>query len=354
MKKIISIVGARPQFIKLSALTKELNKKYNEVIVHTGQHYDNNMSEVFFEELGIQVPKYNLNIGSGLHGEQTGKMMGAIEEVIHKEEPDLVITFGDTNSTLAGAIVAAKLGVVTIHIEAGLRSFNKAMPEEINRVLTDHASDYLFAPTQEAVSHLEREGLGEKTVLTGDIMVDTVLNNVKIAAETSNIIEKYNLHSSGYYLATLHRPYNVDDPQILSLTLEQLNLLDKKVLFPMHPRTQKSISDSIISVGDNIEIIEPAGYLDFLQLMSNSYKIITDSGGIQKEAYILEKPCITLRSETEWTETVDAGWNLLINIAETSDFHRQIIGFSPKEYHPDLYGINVGSRMAREIENILS
>lgn len=352
-KKILSIVGARPQFIKLSALSKKLNEQFNEVIVHTGQHYDKNMSEVFFQELDITKPHYNLDIGSGRHGAQTGDMMKKIETVMEKEKPELVIIFGDTNSTLAGALVASKMGIKIIHIEAGLRSFNREMPEEINRVVADHVSDYLYAPNDEALNNLCNEGLSDKTIVTGDIMVDSVTENAIKASSKNEILDKLDLRNKNYYLATLHRPYNVDAPENLQLIFREFSKLSGPVVFPIHPRTRKVINKNNIEIPDTVNLIDPVGYIDFICLQQNSYKIITDSGGIQKEAYILKKPCITLRSETEWTETVASGWNLLINIGENLNFSSQIESFNPPSEHKPLFGLNVADKMLNHIQKII-
>ncbi|HDL01196.1 MAG TPA: UDP-N-acetylglucosamine 2-epimerase (non-hydrolyzing) [candidate division Zixibacteria bacterium] len=348
MKKIVEIVGARPQFIKLAPLSKEIRKYYHEVIIHTGQHFDNEMSKLFFIDLKIPEPRYNFNINGGHHGEQTGKMLIEIEKVLLEEKPDFVIVFGDTNSTLAGSLAAAKLGIKSIHIEAGLRSFNRSMPEEINRIVSDHTSDYLFAPTKTAYNNLKKEGLDDKTFLTGDIMVDSLLQAVKVG-DSSVLKDKYSLAEYDYYLCTLHRPYNVDEPKNLQAILTQLGQLSKTVLFPVHPRTNQIIEKNQISISSNISLIKPLGYLDFVLLQSRSYKIITDSGGIQKEAYILKKPCITLRSETEWIETVELGWNLLINPHKENGISQRIESFLPSKEHKKIFGANVAKKMIRVI-----
>jgi len=349
--KIISIVGARPQFIKLAPLSKELRKYHREIIIHTGQHFDKEMSDSFFSDLGIPEPDYNLNINSGLHGEQTGRMLTELELVIIKEKPDLVIIFGDTNSTLAAALAGAKLHIPIVHVEAGLRSFNKKMPEEINRIVADHTSDYLFAPTETAVSNLEVEHLSEKTYFTGDIMVDSHKLAVERSKE-SKILEKLKLDFDNYYLLTLHRPYNVDDPENLSNILKEMGKLAKQVIFPAHPRTKKIIERNRIQLPGNILLIKPVGYLDFVKLQSNSHKIITDSGGIQKEAYILRKPCITLRSETEWVETVETGWNLLINPSSESNYSQIIESFESPNNYENIFGVNVTKKMIEIINSI--
>ncbi len=353
-KKILSVVGARPQFIKLSPLSKILSQDFKEVIVHTGQHYDENMSDLFFKELDITPPDYNLDIGSWSHGSQTGKMMIKLEEIVLNEKPDLVIVYGDTNSTLAGSLITSKLNIETVHIEAGLRSFNKSMPEEVNRIISDHVSNFLFVPTLKAKENLSREGIKDRVYVTGDIMVDSVLSNKKRAVQRSGILKDLELEGSEFYLCTLHRPYNVDNPDILKSIINQLGTLQKKIVFPVHPRTKQQIDNIGLQIPDNFVITNPLGYLDFICLQNNSSKIITDSGGIQKEAYILKIPCITLRTETEWVETVEIGWNKLIK-PESKDIAEQIENFSPPGIHNNLYGYNVAEKMGKIIkEEILN
>src|SRR5690625_3341846 len=343
--KILSVVGARPQFIKLGPLSRELRKAHKEIIIHTGQHYDHEMSDLFFEQLEIPKPDINLGIGSGRHGAQTGKMLEGIENEILNYKPDMLICFGDTNSTIAACLAASKLGVPSLHIEAGLRSFNRSMPEEINRVVADHTADLLFAPTPEAVKHLEREGLADKTVLTGAIMADSV-------QFVQNKIRGNMYTGLNYYLLTMHRPYNVDTSENLKKLFSSLGKLDQLVVFPIHPRTKKGLEDSQISVPENIELIKPQGYIEFQGLIKYAGKIITDSGGLQKEAYLAGKPCITIRPETEWVETVEAGWNRLLEI-EDSQLAEKIIGFNPSGDRPDLYGNNVAQTMLKEMESFL-
>ena len=315
--KIISIVGARPQFIKLAPLSEKLSENHQEIIVHTGQHYDYTMSERIFSDLGIRNPDYHLGIGSASHAVQTGEMMKALEEVMIENQPDLVIIFGDTNSTLAGALAASKLNLPIIHVEAGLRSYNRAMPEEINRILADHVSEYLFAPTQNARDILTAEGLGNKTYVTGDIMVDTLNKSLPVALSRFSNPAGFDIANTGYTLLTLHRNYNVDNKDILFNILNQLDRLGEPVLFPVHPRTMKMIYEDDLKF-KNIILTQPLGYHDFIAGEHFSKRIITDSGGVQKEAYILQKPCITLRTETEWIETVREGWNLLIDPSDRS------------------------------------
>lgn len=338
-KKIISVVGARPQFIKLAPLHKEFLKHFEieHLICHTGQHYNNEMSDVFFRELGLPKSDFNLEIGSGNHGEQTGKMLSKIEHVLLNEKPDMVIIFGDTNSTLAGSLVAAKLGIRTIHIEAGLRSYNRKMPEEINRIISDHIGNYLFAPTQTAVDNLLSEGLSDNVYLSGDIMADVLFDNLK---RTENVVNKY---IEDYYILTLHRPCNVDDAENLIKILKLVDSSGVKTIFPVHPRTKVVLSNTNINF-KNIILTAPQGYLEFLALQNHCKKIITDSGGIQKEAYLLKKPCITLRGETEWVETISTGWNLLISKYDDM-LPKQINDFEPEGEHPDIFGKDVAKRM---------
>jgi UDP-GlcNAc3NAcA epimerase len=348
--RIFSIVGARPQFIKLAPLSAGLVGLHEEYIVHTGQHYDYSMSEKIFMDLGIRKPDIHLGTGSGSHASQTAEMMIKLECVMLEKKPDTIIVFGDTNSTLAGALAASKLNIPIIHIEAGLRSYNRSMPEEINRIVADHVSQYLFVPTQTAVDILKKEGLEVNTFFTGDIMVDTMKNNIEIALQKCRVIEDLKLENQAYNLLTLHRNYNVDRIEILEHILDQLGQLTEKIIFPVHPRTRKMLAANY-SVPENIEIIEPQGYLDFITLEYFSKRIITDSGGIQKEAYLLRKPCITLRTETEWVETVREKWNLLIN-PDDKMIASKISGFIPPEQQEDIFGKDVTKKMLDIINTI--
>jgi UDP-N-acetylglucosamine 2-epimerase len=312
--KLVSIVGARPQFIKCSVVSRELRKNHDELLVHTGQHYDREMSAQFFEELEIPEPDYNLGVGSGSHAYQTGEMLKRTEQVLIDEDPKIVLVYGDTNSTLAGSLAAVKMDIPVAHVEAGLRSFDRRMPEEINRVLTDHCANILFAPTKTAVKNLNDEGIKTGVFLTGDVMVDALYRNLEIARRKSNVIERLQLEPKGYYLVTLHRQENVDQPEQLSRIIDALCSLPGMVVFPCHPRTEKMLKTFHLweKASLNLNIIKPVGYLDMLLLEKHANKILTDSGGVQKEAYILEVPCITLRNSTEWVETVEDGWNVLV------------------------------------------
>jgi UDP-GlcNAc3NAcA epimerase len=337
--KIASIVGARPQFIKCAPVSRELRKEHEEVLIHTGQHYDHGMSEVFFEELAIPKPDYNLGIGSGTHGHQTGAMLGAIEDVLQQENPDLVLVYGDTNSTLAGALAAAKLHVPVAHVEAGLRSFDRRMPEEINRVLTDHCSDLLFCPTKTAVENLAAEGITGGVHLVGDVMVDAMNYNRAVAEERSRILEAVGVRPGEYLVITVHRPSNTDSQENMVAILGALAEAGMPVVFPVHPRTRNYLGryGLLAKMPENVQVTEPLGYLDMLHLMAHAAKILTDSGGVQKEAYMLGVPCITLRENTEWVETVEAGWNVLVG-AGREEIVSMIHEFAPAGDQPPLFG----------------
>ena len=335
--KILTVIGARPQFIKAAAVSNKLRKNHEEVLVHTGQHYDNNMSDIFFDELGIPKPNYNLNIGSGNHGYQTGKMLMELESLYLNEKPDLVLAYGDTNSTLAGALAASKLLIPVAHIEAGLRSFNMKMPEEQNRVLTDHISKYLFAPTDTAIKNLKNENITENVFNTGDVMFDAIKLFKEKALETSTVLIDNNISPNEYILSTIHRAENTNDINRLKNIINALNECEKNIVLPLHPRTHKFIKDYGLTINDNIKIIAPVGYLDMINLENNSQKIVTDSGGVQKEAYFLQKPCITMRDETEWIETVENGWNTIVG-SNKEKILDAIINFNPKGEQKMVFG----------------
>ncbi|MEN6514104.1 UDP-N-acetylglucosamine 2-epimerase (non-hydrolyzing) [Methanoculleus sp.] len=349
--KIVSIVGARPQFIKCAPVSRELRKEHEEVLIHTGQHYDHGMSEVFFEELGIPKPDYNLGIGSGTHGRQTGAMLGAIEDVLEEEEPDVVLVYGDTNSTLAGALAAAKLQIPVAHVEAGLRSFDRRMPEEVNRVLTDHCSDLLFCPTETAVRNLAAEGITEGVFLVGDVMLDAMNHNRAIAEERSRILEDAGVRPGEYLVLTVHRPSNTDSKENMTAILGALGEAGMPAVFPVHPRTRRYLGEYglLAAMPENVRVTEPLGYLDMIRLMAHAKKILTDSGGVQKEAYMLGVPCITLRENTEWVETVEAGWNVLVG-AGRERIISMIREFAPAGDQPLLFG---DGRAAAGIAKIL-
>jgi UDP-GlcNAc3NAcA epimerase len=312
--KILSIVGARPQFIKCAPVSVLLRKKHEEILVHTGQHYDPEMSDIFFKDLGIPIPDYHLGVGSGSHGKQTAAILEKTEDVLVKERPDFVLVYGDTNSTLAGTIAAVKLHIPVAHVEAGLRSFDRTMPEEINRVLTDHVSDLLLCPTQTAVDNLSKEGITRGVHLVGDVMVDAMRHNTSIAGKKSRILDQLGLKKGDYFVATVHRPGNTDDRKNLTSIIEAFRETGETIIFPVHPRTKKYLREYDLwdSFTGNIRYIDPLGYIDMLHLMKHAKKILTDSGGIQKEAYVMGIPCITLRENTEWIETLTGGWNVLV------------------------------------------
>jgi UDP-N-acetylglucosamine 2-epimerase len=337
--KVVTILGARPQFIKASVVSCAFKSVgIDETIIHTGQHFDSLMSDIFFQDLDLPEPRYHLNIHSLNHGAMTGRMMEKIEELLLQDSPDCVCVYGDTNSTLAGALVAAKLHIPLAHIEAGLRSFNREMPEEVNRVVTDHLSQLLFAPTPLAVQCLQKEGIDQGVYLVGDVMKDAILTYQAKAKQISTILARHQLTPNEFYLATIHRPSNTDDCHRLSSILQSFTQLDCPVVFPIHPRTLAQICKMNLShyldIG-TILVIPPVSYLDMLILESASRSVITDSGGIQKEAYILGRPCFTLRNETEWKETVDVGWNQLV---QPETLGAAIANFTYPFESPTLYG----------------
>jgi UDP-N-acetylglucosamine 2-epimerase (non-hydrolysing) len=336
--KVLSIVGARPQFIKAFPLSAALREDHEEVLVHTGQHYDTGLSEVFFEELAIPEPDHHLGVGSDTHGRQTGRMMIELEALCERESPDAVLVYGDTNSTLAGAIVAAKGDPLLCHVEAGLRSYNRAMPEEINRVLTDHVSDVLCVPTERARSNLASEGIAEGVSVTGDVMYDAIRWARERAADTAEILAELGVSEGEYVLATVHRAGNTDDRGRLEAILRTLSGLSEPVVLPAHPRTVARIEDfGIEDATAGIRLIEPVGYLDFVRLLDAADRVATDSGGVQKEAFFLDTPCVTLREETEWVETVEAGWNSLVG-TDPEAIRAALIGDRDRPPKPSLYG----------------
>ena len=346
---IYTVIGARPQFIKAAVISNEISKtqetddKIYETIIHTGQHYDRNMSEKFFEELLIPKPKYNLGIGGGTHGENTGKMIQSIEKILLEKKPDFLLVYGDTDSTLAGSIAASKLQIPILHIEAGLRSFNSNQPEEINRKLTDHLSYICFAPTDIAVKNLLNEGITkERIFLSGDVMADTSRIFASLDCAQSEIFLKYELKPKNYILATIHRAENTNNLDTLKIILEAFNKIDSQIIWPIHPRTRKIIFQNKLDYYlKKINIIDPVGYKEMSILEKNALTIITDSGGIQKEAYFNKVPCVTLRENTEWTELVDSGWNMLVDASSSSSIieaYRKQKTFRLDSSHPNFYG----------------
>ncbi|MCW6090318.1 non-hydrolyzing UDP-N-acetylglucosamine 2-epimerase [Clostridium sporogenes] len=350
--KILTVVGARPQFIKVAAVSNIIRKEHEEILVHTGQHYDENMSKVFFEELQIPKPDYNLEIGSGNHGEQTGKMLVELEKIYLKEKPDLVLVYGDTNSTLAGALCASKLLIPVAHIEAGLRSFNMNMPEEQNRILTDHISRLLFVPTITAEKNLHTEGINRGVYNVGDVMFDAVLHFNKLAEQKESILDKISVKSGEYILTTIHRAENTNDINRLKNIIEALNKSRNKIVLPLHPRTKKYIENYNLQFSDNIKLIEPVGYLDMITLEMNSQKIVTDSGGVQKEAFFMKKPCITMRDETEWVETVQNGWNVIVG-TDGDKILKSIVYFKPKMKQQNIFGNGKAGNKILDIINTI-
>ena len=360
--KIVTIVGARPQFIKAAAVSRAV-ARHNaespahliaEKILHTGQHYDENMSQVFFDELDIPRPDYNLNIGSGTHGAQTARMLEGIERVLLDDTPDWCLVYGDTNSTLAGALAAVKLHTPVAHVEAGLRSFNRRMPEEINRVLTDHVSTLLFCPTETAVKNLGKEGITHGVHQVGDVMYDCALHYAATAeAFQDRVMHKLGIRAKAYCLATVHRAENTDDPRRLRSIFDAFNEIstaERPIIFPVHPRTRHKIKELDLAISDDVRLVPPMPYLEMVSLEKNAVVILTDSGGVQKEAYFYRVPCVTLRDETEWVETVETGWNRLAGAARAGIGQAvEDAAASPPSHWPPAYGKGDASRKILEI-----
>jgi UDP-GlcNAc3NAcA epimerase len=342
IRNIVTVVGARPQFIKAAVLSRLIREKYrgelSEFLVHTGQHYDDNMSEIFFRQMRIPEPDANLGVGSGSHGQQTGAMLAALEEVLLARRPERVLVYGDTNSTLAGALAAAKLCIPVAHVEAGLRSFQRAMPEEINRVVADHLSDLLFCPTPAAVTNLAAEGIRAGAYLVGDVMFDASLYYRRLIEQGRVESRLPSGIPEDFYLLTLHRPENTDDPARLQAIVEALNSLNRHFgVFPVHPRTRKMLLAHGLALAPHIQVIGPVGFLEMIALESRCRFIVTDSGGVQKEAFFFAKPCITLRDQTEWVETVQSGWNTLAG-ADPARIRRAFESVHVPSERPAFYG----------------
>ena len=339
-KKIITVLGARPQFIKASVVSEEIkkNKELEENIIHTGQHFDKNMSDVFFKELSLDVPKYNLAISGLTHGALTGRMLEGIEKILIKEKPSLVLVYGDTDSTLAGSLAASKLDIPVAHVESGLRSRNFLMPEEKNRIITDALSQLLFCPSNLAVQNLKKENITEGVTQVGDVMLD-IMNLRKKNIHDEMFIKELELDKKAYALCTIHRKENTNDLKRLKSIFSALSSISKqiKVILPIHPRTKKILEENKIKIGPDVIIVEPLAYLDFLKLQLNSKRILTDSGGLQKEAFFNSIPCITLRDETEWIETVQSGWNIIAG-AESANIEEAWFNLDKQsrkeDYHP--------------------
>lgn len=353
MSHILTIVGARPQFVKAAIVSKALaDAGIKEEIIHTGQHYDHEMSTVFWDELGIPTPTINLNVGSGSHGAQTGIMIQKIEEYILKNKPipKALLVYGDTNSTLAGAVVASKLHIPIVHVEAGLRSFNREMPEEVNRILTDHISTFLFCSSSEGVQHLKREGIVEGVHNVGDVMYDAILTFSKIADDKFSLADILPFGTNKYILATIHRPSNTDSDIHLEQILDAFSKIDRPIVWPVHPRNKRVLETK--KIPSNLHLIEPLSYFKMMVALKNAHKVITDSGGLQKEAYWMEKPCITVREETEWVETLDGDWNQLTG----ADSHKIITAVrkDPSSEWKPLYGDgDASNQIASYLKKIL-
>jgi UDP-GlcNAc3NAcA epimerase len=337
--RILTVIGNRPQFVKAAAVSRLLRREHEEVLVHTGQHYDDELSRVFFEELDVPAPDRQLKAGGGTNTEQTARILGLLEGVIAEEQPDMVLVYGDTNSTLAGALAAAQAHVAVGHVEAGMRSFDRAMPEELNRVLTDHASDLLLCSTQTAVDNLEREAAAGRVELVGDVMADVSLAFREIAEERSTALEDHGLEPGAYVLATAHRAGNVDDPERLEKLVVLLEAVPGPCVLPLHPRTAARLDSAGLRerLEAAITLLPPLGYLDFMKLAMHARAVLTDSGGVQKEAYILGVPCVTMRGSTEWVETVEAGWNTLVGL-DAAAAVAALEAPAPEGERPDLYG----------------
>lgn len=348
--KILSMVGARPEFIQSACVSRELRKTHKEILVHTGQHYDYLMSQAFFDEIGLPAPDYNLEVGSGSHAQQIANTLTKLEEVLLVEKPDWVVIRGDTNSTLAGAITASKLNIPVAHIEAGERSFDKRMPEEINRLAADRLSDLHFCVSQTAVNHLAKEGISKSVHWVGDVMYDAMLANLPLAREKSKILSKFGLQPKSYALVTAHRVANTDNAERLRNIVDILNNAPDPVVFPAHPRTVAALKKLDHDLSANVRTIDPIGYFDMLVLEENARMIATDSGGVQREAYFMSIPCLTLRDETEWLETVHTGWNKLVGV-EQSRVLQAWKDFSLPQEHPPIFGDGTASH---KIASILS
>ena len=353
MKTIVSVIGTRPQFIKVAPIAYSLHKRYHHILIHTGQHYDYQMSRTFFKELDIPKPEKNLGIASTLHGEQTGRMLIRLEQVLLKEKPNLVIIYGDTNSTLAGALAASKLHIPVAHIEAGMRSYNKMMPEEQNRIIADHLSDICFCSSSISANNLRKENIKRNIYIVGDVMLDTLRYAVKKTRNDAAFLKSHKLALRGYILVTVHRAGNVDHKERLASIVNALNQCNKKVVFPVHPRTRNNLKKFKLLPRlhkRNILLLEPVSYMNMLKLEKSAEMILTDSGGVKKEAYFLKTPCVTLREETEWVETVKNGWNTLVG-TNTKTIVKIISGLKKPSHYLPLYG---NGKASAKITNVIN
>ena len=352
--KIVTIVGARPQFIKIAAVSRKLRVRHQEILVHTGQHYDYQMSGAFFDGLDLPDPDVNLGVGSGSHGTQTGTMLKGIEEVLVAQGADCLLIYGDTNSTLAGALAASKLSIPVVHVEAGLRSFNRSMPEEINRVVADHLSDLLLCPSETALANLALEGITHNVHLVGDVMLDAIRwAQQRSAGAESALFGRFGLKRGQYLVATLHRSENTDDHARFTGILEALNALGESVIFPVHPRARKIIVEIGFRPRRGLHLVDPVGYLEMVALVSAARLVLTDSGGLQKEAYWLGVPCLTMRNETEWVETVESGWNVLVG-SDSKKIASTVGSFVPPKSHPALYGDGTAAEKCVDLIGLMS
>jgi UDP-N-acetylglucosamine 2-epimerase len=352
--RILTVIGNRPQFVKAAAVSRLLRAAHEEVLVHTGQHYDDELSRVFFEELDVPAPDRQLDAGGGTNTAQTARILGLLEQVLLQERPDMVLVYGDTNSTLAGALAAAQARVPVAHVEAGMRSFDRAMPEELNRVLCDHASDLLLCSTETAMRNLEAEHAAGAVHLVGDVMADVSLAFGPIARERSRVLEELELEPGAYLLATAHRAGNVDDPARLELLVALLESLPGTCVLPLHPRTAARLEAAglrqRLDAAPHVRLVPPLGYLDFMRLAMDATAVLTDSGGVQKEAYLLGVRCVTLRDTTEWVETVQAGWNVLVDL-DAGAALAALDAPPPPGERPELYG---GGHAAERIVDVVS
>jgi len=349
----MTVIGNRPQFVKAAAVSRLLRQSHQEVLVHTGQHYDDDLSRIFFEELGVPEPDRQLDAGGGTNSGQTARILGRLEGVLGESDPDLVLVYGDTNSTLAGALAAAQAGVGVCHVEAGMRSFDRTMPEELNRVLTDHASDLLLCSTPTAVENLRREAAVGRAELVGDVMADVSVTFRPIAEQRSTVLTDLGVEAGSYVLATAHRAGNVDDPQRLARLVELFEALEQPCVLPLHPRAAARLDATglreSLERASHLTLTPPLGYLDFMKLAIHARRILTDSGGVQKESYLLGVPCVTMRESTEWVETVDAGWNVLVGL-DSAAAVAALARPTPLEDRPELYG---GGRAAERVRDAI-